>query len=215
MNVVNVSQQYGVKGVLFDFELYDTPNRITDICYCENCLTKFSTAKGVTIGGKTISEKTKWLLDSGKLGEYREFQKERLGVKLTELRNQVDLINPSFQFGNLPYYDFLVDRTFAERLGKEAAPFIIAPEHTYNLQSPYYSDSIGADLAAGYVLAKHNRLSNRGYNVITIGGVQPGTTGDFLKNKIKKELNLLYLLMKINIQKHDIIVEMVMFIREG
>lgn len=186
MRVVNKSQKYNIKGILIDFELYDTPNRIEDVCYCDLCLSKFSALQNITIQGKTITEKTRWLLDNAFLSSYRKFQEDFLVSKLNELRRKTDEVNPTFQFGNLPYYDFLVDRVFIERLGTKEARFIVAVEKTFDIQSEAYSDTTGICLAMGYILSMREMLSKRGYNFVILGGVSPRTSIDFMEKKINR-----------------------------
>lgn len=190
MKLVSKSQKYNIKGILIDFELYDTPNRIEDVCYCNFCLNKFSNLNNIAIQGKVTAEKARWLLNHGFLSSYRKFQEEFLAHKLSKLRCEIDAINPNIQFGNLPYYDFLVDRVFTRILGTEDAPFIIALEKTYGLQSEFFSDTVGTDLAAGYILSVKNMLRERGYNCCVIGGISPWTSMDFMEKKINKILQV-------------------------
>ncbi|MCD6362235.1 MAG: hypothetical protein J7M38_15355, partial [Armatimonadetes bacterium] len=184
LQFVRRSQDEGIIGLWVDFELYDEPRRIADVCWCDRCMQLYERDRGVTIEGEDVPARVKWLREHELLEDYRNFHAARLEGFAAELRARTDAINPDFMYGDFPYYGKIADRAFARALGTERAPFLIAPEYTYRLQSEHYSDATAVQLAVNYCEERQRQIQRDGLHALLLAGICPETDPDFMRDKI-------------------------------
>ena len=183
LEFVRRSAEDRIIGLWVDFELYDEPPRVGDVCYCDRCMKQYEDARGLKIEGEDTPARVKWLLEHGRIGDYRDLATERLRGLAAELRAQTDAINPDFVYGDFPYYGFLADRAFAQGLGTQQAPFLIGPEYTYRLQSEHYSDSTAVQLAVNHCEEMQRSIEQDGLHARLVAGICPQTTAQFMADK--------------------------------
>jgi hypothetical protein len=184
LRFVRQSKDGSILGLWVDFELYDEPNQVSDVCFCQRCLEEWSEAAGVKIAGADAKGRADWLLHHDRIQAFRDFQAAKLGRYAEALRAETDKINPAFVYGNFPYYGYMADRVFAQKLGTKRAPFLIAPEYTYRLQSDKYSDTTGIQLAVCYCREMQRRIRELGLNARLLAGICPLTEATFMRDKI-------------------------------
>ena len=71
-------KKFDIDGVWLDYlhwhAQFEEPEPILpETCFCENCLTAFQASAGITVQGRNVSEKAKWILDNNEK-EWREWR---------------------------------------------------------------------------------------------------------------------------------------------
>ena len=123
-----------VIGAFFDFEGYAIEGR--DHCYPlsydDIILNRFAEAKGIELPTLDDAQRYPWLEKEGLHGEFREFQIDYWKQRCRKLRQQVDAINPAFQFIVYPIPGSLFTiEAFMPELATKEAPVIMAEHCTY------------------------------------------------------------------------------------
>jgi len=134
-----------IQGIFFDFEDYCSPHAYQHtylISYDDVIIGKFETAESITVNATPPNRKA-WLISNNYHDDFVEFQIDHWRDRCAQLRADIDVINPQFQFIVYPFGDtsssrppFLygTDAPISE-LSTAQSPIILADYMTY--PAPY------------------------------------------------------------------------------
>ena len=125
-----------VIGAFFDFEGYamkGIPGNYFPLSYDEVILRRFARARGIELPELADDERYQWLKKEGLHEAFREFQIDSWRRRCRKLREQVDAINPAFQFIVYPIPGTLFSiEAFMPELATEKAPLLCADSASYD-----------------------------------------------------------------------------------
>ncbi|HHX40134.1 MAG TPA: hypothetical protein GX715_09235 [Armatimonadetes bacterium] len=125
-----------VLGVFLDFENYDRVKIGGGMCYTlsydEPILRQFAQARGLSLPDPLPANRAEWLEKQGQTKAFEEFQVGRWRERARKLRQEVDALNPRFQFVVYPatHSLFIREAVWREWHTKQA-PLIMAEVDTY------------------------------------------------------------------------------------
>ncbi len=125
-----------VLGVFLDFENYDRVKIGGGMCYTlsydEPILRQFAQARGLSLPDPLPANRAEWLEKQGQTKAFEEFQVGRWRERARKLRQEVDALNPRFQFVVYPATHSLFIREVVWReWHTKQAPLIMAEVDTY------------------------------------------------------------------------------------
>jgi hypothetical protein len=166
-------------GAWFDFELYEANDQqnVQWHTFDDKTIAEFAAHAGRSIPDLPNDKRYPWFIDQGLLEQFYAYQLERYRRQVRWLRQQVDSINPRFQFGIYPgpVHPFLP--VAFEELTSDAAPVIMTPADTYARVIPTLPDSICLDASAAWCRRAVKRSEAYDYPHLVFGGVMPGHVG--------------------------------------
>lgn len=189
--VARISQRLPVLGVFLDYEKYaPTPGGFVGHCYSlsydEKILGEFAQARGLTLPTLRPSERATYLEEHGLHADFREFQLASWRDRVRSIREQVDRLNPRFQFAIYPSsFTLFVNEVIWTELATEQAPLLAAEHYTYGRGFPLkdlwpehwrVSDDEGVALNVAYVHRRAAAYADRGPHRV-LGGVDPIVPG--------------------------------------
>ena len=129
-----------VLGVFLDFVYARQPVGswgTAPASYDEKILSEFAQARDLTLPDLQPQERAPWLEENGLHDAFREFQIDSWRGRVRALREQVDAINPDFQFVIYPSsFTLFVNEVVWTELPTERAPLLAAEHYTYGRGSP-------------------------------------------------------------------------------
>lgn len=127
-------------GSFLDYENYSANGR--DNCYAlsydDKIIAEFAKSIGKEIPVLPKNQRYKWLVDAKLHEQFKAFQINSWRLRCRKLRQQVDAINPKFQFIVYPAPGtlFMLEAVCRE-WGTEAAPLVLADAYTYSRPSEF------------------------------------------------------------------------------
>lgn len=191
LTAARLSQSLPVLGVFLDFEKYARqPGGFVGHCYPlsydEKILSEFAQARDLTLPDLQPQERAPWLEENGLHDAFREFQIDSWRGRVRALREQVDAINPDFQFVIYPSsFTLFVNEVVWTELPTERAPLLAAEHYTYGRGSPLkdiwedwwrVSDEEGLALDVAYIGKMQRKYQGRGPHRV-LGGIDPIVPG--------------------------------------
>ena len=191
LTVARISQSLPVLGVFLDFEKYaPQPGGFVGHCYSlsydAKILGEFAEARDLALPELQPEERAPWLEANGLHDAFREFQIDSWRSRVRAIREQVDLLNPRFQFAIYPSsFTLFVNQVIWTELGTEQAPLIAAEHYTYGRGTPlkdiwpdYWriSDDEGVALDVAYIRRMQRKYADRAPHVV-LGGIDPVVPG--------------------------------------
>ncbi|MGI5818174.1 MAG: hypothetical protein ACOX9R_08760 [Armatimonadota bacterium] len=186
-----LSQSLPVLGVFLDFEKYARqPGGFVGHCYPlsydAKILGEFAEARNLTLPELQPDERAPWLEANDLHDAFREFQIDSWRTRVRAIREQVDRLNPRFQFAIYPSsFTLFVNEVVWTELGTEQAPLIAAEHYTYGRGTPlkdiwpdYWrvSDDEGVALDVAYIRKMQRKYAGRVPHAV-IGGIDPVVPG--------------------------------------
>jgi hypothetical protein len=99
-----------IKGLFFDFENYNYPDNAGYhqaylLSYDDVIIGKYETARNITVSA-TPPLRKQWLIDNNYHDDFETFQLDHWRERVSQLREDIDAINPQFQFYVYPFGNF-------------------------------------------------------------------------------------------------------------
>ncbi|MBN2309825.1 MAG: hypothetical protein JXR94_12685 [Candidatus Hydrogenedentes bacterium] len=169
-----------ILGAFLDFENY-AKNKEGDcypLSYDEKILGEFAAAKGIQIPELAPADRHPWLRDNGHDGAFRDFQIASWRQRCRNLREQVDAINPKFQFIVYPAPGtlFIRDAVYQE-WATEAAPLVLATPQTYGRAWTVLTHREALDANRGKLREGMEEVRPFAIPVQYVGGIDPVVPG--------------------------------------
>jgi hypothetical protein len=186
-----LSQRLPMIGVFLDYEKYARqPGGFVGHCYPlsydAKIFDEFTQARELTPPDLEPAERADWLEKQGLHDDFREFQIDSWRARMRSIRDQVDAINPEFQFVIYPSsFTLFVNEVVWTELATERAPLIAAEHYTYGRGTPlkdiwpdYWrvSDDEGVALDVAYIRKMQRKYQDRGPHLV-LGGIDPVVPG--------------------------------------
>ncbi|UCH34846.1 MAG: hypothetical protein JSV65_00385 [Armatimonadota bacterium] len=169
-----------VVGVFLDYENYAAGKRgnCYDLSYDDKIFREFADANGIELPDLAPAERYPWLTEQGLHDAFRDFQIQSWRARCRALREQVDAVNPRFQFIVYPAPGtlFITEAIYPEWATVQA-PLILADACTYGRPSALvpHEDSLAAnreELQAGIRF-----VEQRDIPLLYMGGIDPVVAG--------------------------------------
>lgn len=170
-----------VVGVFLDYENYakGAQGNCYEVSYDEKILGEFARAKGIDLPQLAPAERYPWLTQHGLHDAFAKFQIESWRARCRRLREQVDAINPRFQFIVYPAPGtlFIKEAIYPEWATKQA-PLILADACTYGRPGGLVAPHAAA-LQGNRERLQANMDSARasGVPLLYMGGIDPVVPG--------------------------------------
>ena len=166
-------------GVWLDFELYEANDQqnVQWHTFDDKSIAEFAAHAGQVIPMLPNAKRYDWFVEHELLNAFHVYQLDQYRAQVRWLREQVDAINPRFQFAIYPgpVQPFLP--IAFEELTSDAAPIIQTPAETYARVIPTLPDSICLDATAAWCRRAVKRSATLNYPHLVFGGVMPGHIG--------------------------------------
>ena len=173
-------EEPAVVGVFLDFENYAQGKQgdCYALSYDEKILGEFARARGISLPELAAAQRYPWLKEHGLHDDFAAFQVASWRARCRKLREQVDAINPRFQFIVYPAPGTLFIReAIYPEWATEQAPLIWADASTYG--RPLALAAHDQALAANRERLRANIASvrARGIPFLYMGGIDPLVRG--------------------------------------
>ncbi|MGI5817599.1 MAG: hypothetical protein ACOX9R_05820 [Armatimonadota bacterium] len=168
-------------GVFLDYENYaprPKPGNLYDLSYDDLILGRFAQARGLELPELAPEARRPWLEQQGLHEAFESFQVEHWRERCRTLREQVDALDPSFQFCIYPApgTPFMVRACYPE-WATEAAPIILADASTYGRPSRLRAQEEGLQINRQRLIDRRQVAVEAGVPFIYTGGIDPAVTG--------------------------------------
>ena len=167
-------------GVFLDYENYakNKQGNCYALSYDEKILEEFAQAKGVELPELAAAERFPWLKDKGLHDAFAAFQIGAWRARCRKLREQVDQINPRFQFIVYPAPGTLFMReAIYPEWATEQTPLILADAVTYGRGSGLESHPEALEGNRRKLLDNIEYARSRNIPFLYMGGIDPVCEG--------------------------------------
>jgi len=141
------AEEPALLGVFLDYENYwdegtkgDVPPEATlyGLSYDGKILREFAAARDIELPKLEPAERYPWLIEHGLHDAFTDFQVEGWRARCRALRQQVDALNPQFQFFlyPTPMESFFIEKAAGLEWSTPEAPFVVADWRTYGRPQP-------------------------------------------------------------------------------
>ena len=166
-------------GMWLDFELYEKNDQQNVQWYTYDDLTirEFTAETGREIPDLPSEDRYDWFADNGLLDAFQAYQRNRYRDQVRHVRQEVDKINPRFQFGLYPgpVQPFLP--IACKELATDMAPIVLTPAETYGRAISTLPDSICLDSSRIWCRRARALAETHDFPHLIFGGVMPGYQG--------------------------------------
>lgn len=167
-------------GVFLDYENYapESQGNCYALSYDSRILAEFAQARGKDVPDLAADQRYPWLKKEGLIEAFREFQIQSWRRRCRKLRQQVDAINPLFQFIIYPAPGtlFMTEAIFPE-WGTQQAPLVLADATTYGRPSEFMAEDKALAANRNALLANMAYVRSRGVPHHYAGGIDPVVKG--------------------------------------
>ncbi len=175
------AQDQHLMGVFLDYENYapkPKPGNLYDLSYDDEIMARFAEAQGIELPELAADARKPWLDEQGLHDEFDAFQVEHWRERCRTLREQVDELDPNFQFCIYPApgTPFMVRACYPE-WSTEAAPIILADASTYGRPSRLREQEEGLEINRQRLIERQQVAVDAGVPFIYTGGIDPAVTG--------------------------------------
>ena len=185
LEYAKLSKKYpSIMGVFLDYEIYSGPKpdgamrHGYPLSYDLKILREFAEAKHLEMPELAPAERMAWLVKIGWHESFIQFQVMSWRDRCRKLRQEVDKINPSFQFcvytWPSPNTFFFTEGIYPE-WGSEKAPLILADPATYGRSKELHKAGLKRNRRR--ILAGKDIAKRRGVNFQYVGGIDPVVGG--------------------------------------
>jgi hypothetical protein len=169
-----------LSGVFLDYENY-APRKCGDLfslSYDDQILAAFAKQQDVVIPELPFVERAKWLQNKGLHDAFEAFQIGRWRARCRQLREQVDALNPDFQFCIYPApgTSFMVQACYPE-WSTERAPIILADASVYGRPSAFLPQSAALTANQTKMVSGMAIPRQAGIPFVYAGGIDPVVAG--------------------------------------
>lgn len=169
-------------GVFLDYENY-APGRkeagnLYRLSYDESVLGRFARESGTQLPQLEPARRKAWLEEQGLHKAFRQFQIDHWRARCRTLRQQVDRINPKFQFCIYPAPGtlFMVEACYREWATKPA-PLILADASTYGRPGRRTPQREALEINRNKLIERRKVPKQAGIPFFYVGGIDPAVRG--------------------------------------
>ena len=178
-------EEPAIIGVFLDHENYwetDPPSAepkektLFGLSYDAKILGEFAAARKIELPDLQPAERYPWLVEHGLHDAFSEFQINSWRARCRKLRQQVDAINPAFQFVcyPTPMESLYLREAACQEWGTEKAPYIVADWKTYGRPQPrVLPQDQGLAVLRGRLTSKMQAMSAHKVPHQYISGIDP------------------------------------------
>ncbi len=167
-------------GVFLDYENYGKggAGNLYSLSYDDGILARFAAARQITLPELPLDRRAAWLQEQGLNAAFEQFQVTHWRERCRRLRQQVDAIDPAFQFCVYPApgTPFIVQGILPE-WGTTKAPLILADACTYGRPSRFAPQTVSLAANRKALLAGAAIPKAAGTPYLYTGGIDPVVRG--------------------------------------
>ena len=167
-------------GVFLDYENYGKggAGNLYSLSYDDGILARFAAARQITLPELPLDQRAAWLREQGLNEAFEQFQVAHWRERCRALRQQVDAIDPAFQFCVYPApgTPFMVQGIYPE-WGTTKAPLILADANTYGRPSRFAPQTAALAANRKALLAGQAIPKAAGIPYLYTGGIDPVVQG--------------------------------------
>ena len=167
-------------GTFLDYENYApdkpsvSPHNCYELSYDQKILREFAAAQKIEMPTLAPAERYPWLARKELHARFRQFQIQSWRARARKLRQQVDSINPRFQFILYPAPGtLLMTEALYPEWGTREAPVVLADPYTYQRPSEFMAEAPALALNRITLLRGMASLRPRGVRHQYLGGIDP------------------------------------------